>query len=569
MESAGKSHTVLLRSDGTAVACGSNDLAQCNIPALEPGVFYIQTSAGGAHTGLLRSDGTAVACGSNYAGQCNIPALEPGVFYTQLSAGEAHTVLLRSDGTAVACGSNYVGQCNIPALEPGLFYTQLSAGNGHTVLLRSDGTAVACGGNSGGQCSIPPLDVELSYRQVSAAGSFTVLLRSDGKAVACGINEFGRCNIPPLEAELSYTQVSAGFLHTVLLRSDGKVVACGSNLAGQCNIPAKDAGHSYTHVSAGFKHSAFLRSDGTAAICGEGEQCNSQLQLEPSSRYVNDLWSDAQLILQVNFSCKDDEVSVLCSTMSGAEKLLKAQAFDSAWDVHKRIALELHVALQSLQVVLPDGELLAKVCQANPAATIADTMKMTKRFKLAFWDFVFFHVHCRNDVKKRPSNTSPLTRHLQEKCIKAVLRECKLTPTEVDCIECHGTGTSGTKVKGMGFNPKSGRVETTQKHTKTKWAMSQSSEVSYISATCGWFMLWLWGCSSLWFQFAREPLRIFDISTIWLRLGWLLRANAGPHIQMFFMISHGFPKLYVIFSYQGNIWFPNSKCLFNWLPVKQ
>ena len=31
--------------------------------------------------------------------------------------------------------------------------------------------------------------------------------------------------------------------------------------------------------------------------------------------------------------------------------------------------------------------------------------------------------------------------NLQEKCIKAVLRECKLTPTEVDCIECHGTGT--------------------------------------------------------------------------------------------------------------------------------
>eukprot|EP00442_Polarella_glacialis_P001443 CAMPEP_0115138544 /NCGR_PEP_ID=MMETSP0227-20121206/57733_1 /TAXON_ID=89957 /ORGANISM="Polarella glacialis, Strain CCMP 1383" /LENGTH=932 /DNA_ID=CAMNT_0002546191 /DNA_START=108 /DNA_END=2902 /DNA_ORIENTATION=- len=30
----------------------------------------------------------------------------------------------------------------------------------------------------------------------------------------------------------------------------------------------------------------------------------------------------------------------------------------------------------------------------------------------------------------------------QEKCIKAVLREAHLTPTEVDCIECHGTGTA-------------------------------------------------------------------------------------------------------------------------------
>jgi len=30
----------------------------------------------------------------------------------------------------------------------------------------------------------------------------------------------------------------------------------------------------------------------------------------------------------------------------------------------------------------------------------------------------------------------------QEKCILSVLKECQLTPTEVDCFECHGTGTS-------------------------------------------------------------------------------------------------------------------------------
>jgi len=30
----------------------------------------------------------------------------------------------------------------------------------------------------------------------------------------------------------------------------------------------------------------------------------------------------------------------------------------------------------------------------------------------------------------------------QERCINAVLRETKLTPTEIDCIECHGTGTA-------------------------------------------------------------------------------------------------------------------------------
>jgi polyketide synthase-associated protein len=30
----------------------------------------------------------------------------------------------------------------------------------------------------------------------------------------------------------------------------------------------------------------------------------------------------------------------------------------------------------------------------------------------------------------------------QEKCINSCLKECALTPTEIDCFECHGTGTS-------------------------------------------------------------------------------------------------------------------------------
>ena len=60
------------------------------------------TSAGFPFTLLLRSDGTAIARGN--AGISYIPRLDAGLSYTQESAGGFHTVLLRSDGTAVACG---------------------------------------------------------------------------------------------------------------------------------------------------------------------------------------------------------------------------------------------------------------------------------------------------------------------------------------------------------------------------------------------------------------------------------------------------------------------------------
>merc|ERR1740121_1114422 len=43
---------------------------------------YTQVAAGADHTVLLRSDGTAVACGLNDDGQCDLPALVADLTYT-------------------------------------------------------------------------------------------------------------------------------------------------------------------------------------------------------------------------------------------------------------------------------------------------------------------------------------------------------------------------------------------------------------------------------------------------------------------------------------------------------
>jgi hypothetical protein len=55
---------------------------RCNIPPLDEGLAYTKISAGATHnTVLLRSDGCAVAIGENRDGQCNIPLPEPGICY--------------------------------------------------------------------------------------------------------------------------------------------------------------------------------------------------------------------------------------------------------------------------------------------------------------------------------------------------------------------------------------------------------------------------------------------------------------------------------------------------------
>ena len=392
MEFAGCSHTVLLRSDGQAVACGLNTDGQCSIPRLDEGLSYSQVSAGHSHTVLLRSDGHAVACGQKSDGRCSIPPLDEGLSYSQVSAGVNHTVFLRSDGQAVACG-HLDGRCSIPPLDEGLLYSQVSGGQSHTVLLRSDGQAVACGPFFCGHCNIPPLEEGISYTQVSAGVCHTVLLRSDGQAVACGSNSDRQCNIPPLDGGLSYSQVSAGVSHTVLLRSDGQAVACGSNSDRQCNIPPLDEGLLYSQVSAGNSHTVLLRSDGQAVACGRNTcgQCNVPSLMSwrewlpfgfasPSYRYVCESTTFDMLgrdrVVQVDFLLEGDGgVIVTCVGLDGLEVLrLKAQTSDRTADVCSRVARELNTTVQNLRMVLPDARLLATISKANPSATLSDVI---------------------------------------------------------------------------------------------------------------------------------------------------------------------------------------------------
>ena len=93
---AGQSHTVWLKSDGTVGCCGINGGGQCDI---EEGLTYTEVAASVAHTLLLRSNGTAVAFGGCDGWQWRMPTLHgfaetplPPVGFT-MSAGFWGTTL--------------------------------------------------------------------------------------------------------------------------------------------------------------------------------------------------------------------------------------------------------------------------------------------------------------------------------------------------------------------------------------------------------------------------------------------------------------------------------------------
>ena len=257
--SAGDSHTVGLKADGTVVAVGDNDNGQCDVDGWTD---IVAVSAGDSHTVGLKANGTVVAVGDNDNGQCGVDGWTDIV---AVSAGYSHTVGLKADGTVVAVGDNSNGQCDVDGWTD---IVAVSAGTFHTVGLKADGTVVAVRDNGSGKCDV---DGWTDIVAVSAGAAHTVGLKADGTVVATEyIDDHGQCDV---DGWTDIVAVSAGYFHTVGLKADGTVVAVGDNDNGQRDV---DGWTDIVAVSAGDSHTVGLKADGTVVTVGDNDngQCD-------------------------------------------------------------------------------------------------------------------------------------------------------------------------------------------------------------------------------------------------------------------------------------------------------
>lgn len=325
---AGARHSLFLKSDGTAWACGENQYGQIgngsNSNQWTPihVISGVTAIAGGEkHSLFLKADGTVWACGENSSGQLGdgprIPQNSPVQVLISdvkaISAGKDFSLFLKTDGSVWACGSNDVGQLGTGTFgdKPAPVQVQISnvsgisAGDKHSLFLKSGGTAWACGSNyfgpfgNGTQVDQPtPIEVMSGVTAISASGNMSLLAKTDGTVWGAGLGDSGQLGVAPsggytttfIQTLISDVKSVCSYgLHSRFLKNDGTVWACGNGVAGHFGngitgtvLTPTQVQSEIMQVATGSGHCLYLRKDGTVIAAGRndygqlGDGTNSQ-----------------------------------------------------------------------------------------------------------------------------------------------------------------------------------------------------------------------------------------------------------------------------------------------------
>ena len=312
--SAGRSHTVAIKDDGTLWTWGNNDYGQLgdgtyavrNLPVqIGTENDWKAVSAGYNHTVAIKGNGELWGWGENYCGKLGsgLPNNNPKPVkigsvndWKAVSAGWHHTVAIKGDGGELrAWGYNTYAQLGngtttdsstpVNVLEEEVPHAHLTGVKAistlynRSVAIKGEGELWEWGVDSSKLYAVKVLESGSHFTGVgtiSAGRGHTVAIK-DGVLWAWGSNTYGQFGngtlvnkTNPVPIGDGYKAVSAGEYHTVAIKDDGSLWAWGRNHLGQLgdgtfanNPDPVQIGDGYKAVSAGYYHTVAIKDDGS------------------------------------------------------------------------------------------------------------------------------------------------------------------------------------------------------------------------------------------------------------------------------------------------------------------
>ena len=290
--SSGESYNLAIKNGGTLWAWGYNYNSECGTDSalseidtpnrIGTNAQWSSVSAGGTHGLAIRTDGTLWGWGDNSYGRIGVPGdlsqtspvqVGSDADWKMVSAGGDHTVALKKSGSLWAWGRNNYGQLGTNLTigqldEPTRIGTKsdwklVRAGNGFTVAVKDDGSVWSWGTNAFGELgnglagnkSSPAMASSVSpapwdTRPPAAGGSHGLIIKTDGTLWAWGSNasgalatSLGHTRIVPLQvgSDMDWEMAWAGGSTSLGLKDDGTLLGWGDNRYSQLGSPGEDS----------------------------------------------------------------------------------------------------------------------------------------------------------------------------------------------------------------------------------------------------------------------------------------------------------------------------------------
>jgi len=278
---------------------------------LEP-LYVKQISSGGSHTVVIGTDGSLWAWGSNQYGDLgdgttigkNTPTkIGTDINWKSVSAGNNYTVAIKTDGSLWAWGLNNNGQLgdgqiNNSKTNYGYLYKDtptrigaetnwesVSAGYNHTVAIKTDGSLWKWGS----ELTPTRVGADNDWVSISAGNLYTQATKTDGSLWAWGSNQLGKLgdgttvlsrNAPTrIGTETNWKSVSAGSMHTMAIKTDGSLWGWGNmyykpvdGTGTGVTIPTQiGTDNNWVFVFAGDNHTIAIKTDGSLWAWGKND----------------------------------------------------------------------------------------------------------------------------------------------------------------------------------------------------------------------------------------------------------------------------------------------------------